>query len=244
MTITAYDDTALAALGSILGVWAHPDDETYLCGGLMTAAVAAGSRVVCVTATRGEAGSLDHERWPPALLADVRTKELAVALGIFGVAEHHWLDYPDGGCAGIEAEEAVRRVAELIEVVQPDTILTFAPDGMTGHADHIAVCQWTTEAAARTGRGASLHYATVTPAEWAQQEAAFFEHGISMGGQPAVTEPARCSIFVELPVGLRSLKDKAIRAQVSQTESLIETIGDQIFASFIATETFRRAGQA
>ncbi|MEO6714257.1 MAG: PIG-L family deacetylase [Mycobacteriales bacterium] len=244
MTITEYDPAALARLGTVLGVWAHPDDETYLCGGLMMAAVAAGSRVVCVTATRGEAGSMDHDRWPPEQLADVRTLELAVALDTFGVTEHHWLDYPDGGCAAVDAEDAVRRIAELIVEVAPDTILTFAPDGMTGHADHIAVCEWTTEAARRTGRSDRLHYATVTPTEWAQQEATFFEHGISMGGQPDVTAPADCSILVTLPVDLCARKDTAIRAQVSQTEMLIQAVGEETFAMFIATETFRLARQA
>ena len=53
-------------LGTVLSVWAHPDDETYLCGGLMADAVRRGNRVVCVTATRGELGSPDEERWPPA----------------------------------------------------------------------------------------------------------------------------------------------------------------------------------
>src|SRR4249919_2707816 len=51
--------------GTILSVWAHPDDETYLAAGLMAAAVQAGQRVVCVTATRGELGSTDPDRWPP-----------------------------------------------------------------------------------------------------------------------------------------------------------------------------------
>ena len=48
-----------AGLGTVLGVWAHPDDEAYLAGGLMAAAVDAGARVVCVTATRGERGTPD-----------------------------------------------------------------------------------------------------------------------------------------------------------------------------------------
>jgi LmbE family N-acetylglucosaminyl deacetylase len=43
-------------LGTVVGVWAHPDDEAYLAGGLMAAARAAGLRVVCVTATDGERG--------------------------------------------------------------------------------------------------------------------------------------------------------------------------------------------
>jgi LmbE family N-acetylglucosaminyl deacetylase len=53
----------VAGLGTIVGVWAHPDDEAYLSGGLMAAAGDAGSRVVCVTATRGERGTPDPEAW-------------------------------------------------------------------------------------------------------------------------------------------------------------------------------------
>ena len=103
--------TADNPLGTILGVWAHPDDETWLCAGLMARAVRAGDRVVCITATRGELGSPDEERWPSgAPLAAVRTAEMAAALAVLGVTEHHWLDYPDGGCAGVDQDEAVRRV--------------------------------------------------------------------------------------------------------------------------------------
>ena len=62
----AIDD--IRELGTILSVWAHPDDEAYLCGGIMAMATAAGSRVVCVTATRGELGVTDALRWPPEQL--------------------------------------------------------------------------------------------------------------------------------------------------------------------------------
>src|SRR6478609_10639801 len=92
-------------LGTILGVWAHPDDETWLSAVHMMRAIRAGQRVVCVTATRGELGSTDPERWPAGQqLAAVRTVEMEQALSRLGVTEHHWLDYPDGGCA--DAPEA------------------------------------------------------------------------------------------------------------------------------------------
>ena len=39
-----------ADLGTVVGVWAHPDDEAYLTGGLMALARDTGARVVCVTA--------------------------------------------------------------------------------------------------------------------------------------------------------------------------------------------------
>src|SRR4249919_3313526 len=109
--------------GTILSVWAHPDDETYLAAGLMVAAVRAGQRVVCVTATRGELGSPDPERWPPGeVLAAVRTAELERALEHLGVTEHHWLDYPDGGCAEVDESEAVGRLRALLQDVRPEHV--------------------------------------------------------------------------------------------------------------------------
>jgi LmbE family N-acetylglucosaminyl deacetylase len=45
--------------GTVPGVWAHPDDETHPSAGSMVRAVRDGPRVVCVTATRGEDGSMD-----------------------------------------------------------------------------------------------------------------------------------------------------------------------------------------
>ena len=66
-TIRTADDAR--ELGTVLGVWAHPDDEAYLSGALMALARRAGNRVVCATATRGEQGSPDPAVWPPARLA-------------------------------------------------------------------------------------------------------------------------------------------------------------------------------
>ena len=69
------DRDDVAALGTILGVWSHPDDEAYLSGGLMALARDNGQRVVCVTATRGERGTPDPVAWPPERLAEERTRE-------------------------------------------------------------------------------------------------------------------------------------------------------------------------
>src|SRR6266508_2955930 len=105
-----------------MGVWAHPDDETFLSAGLMAAASRAGPRVICVSATCGEAGTHDEEQWPHKTLGVTRTKELHQALKILGVAEHHWLGYHDGSCKDIPKPAAVRALAEIIRQCQPDTI--------------------------------------------------------------------------------------------------------------------------
>src|SRR5438105_4312929 len=147
--------------GTMLGVWAHPDDEAYLSAGLMAAAVRDGSRVVCVTATRGELGSWDEERWPTATMGSVREAELLRSLSILGVTDHRWLDYHDGGCAEVPFDEGVERVLAIVEEVQPRSVFTFGPDGMTGHADHKAVSAWTGAAFDLAApQGARLYHAT------------------------------------------------------------------------------------
>ena len=72
-------------LGTILSVWAHPDDETYLAAGVMAAARDNGQRVVCVAAPAGEHGTDDPQVWPPARLGPVRRWEAAAAMAVIGV---------------------------------------------------------------------------------------------------------------------------------------------------------------
>ncbi len=228
-------------LGTILGVWAHPDDETYLCGGLMARATAAGDRVVCITATRGELGSPDEERWPSgAPLAAVRTTEMAAALDVLGVTEHHWLDYPDGGCADVDQDDAVRRVTEVMAEVQPDTVLTFGPDGMTGHDDHRAACRWATEAFARVGKpGAVLAYATNTPGWLERYRAALDQFNVFMGAEPPCTPADELVVGVTLAGPLLETKLRAIRSMTSQVEPLVQGLGEDFFREGMAEESFR-----
>ena len=127
--------TDVTRLGTILGIWAHPDDEAYLSGGLMAVARDSGARVVCVTATRGERGTPDPVAWPPNRLADARTVELVRCLEILGVCEHHWLGFEDGGCAAAPASEAVARLSALIDRVRPDW--KYASSARAGAADTI-----------------------------------------------------------------------------------------------------------
>src|SRR3954463_12618327 len=83
---------------TLLGVWAHPDDEAYLTAGLMAEHRRRGDRVVVVTATLGERGTSDPAAGPPERLARLRRAELRDALAAVGVDEVRVLGLPDGGC--------------------------------------------------------------------------------------------------------------------------------------------------
>ena len=232
----AIDD--IRDLGTILSVWAHPDDEAYLCGGIMAMATAAGSRVVCVTATRGELGVTDAERWPPDRLPAIREAELAECLRVLGVNEHRWLGYPDGGCAAVDRGVGAGRIAELLREVRPDTVLTFAPDGQTGHPDHIAVHHWTADAVRETTIG-TLHVVANTQ-EWMDEFlAGMLELNVLMGDPPGIWT-APLSIDLQLSEDVLGRKLAALAAQASQTEALRAAVGDEFYRRLIGTERFGR----
>jgi LmbE family N-acetylglucosaminyl deacetylase len=233
----------LRDLGTVLGVWAHPDDEAYLSAGVMAAAVDAGSRVVCVSATKGEAGSPDPHRCPPEAMARLREAELGACLAILGVSEHHWLGFPDGGCEAVDVGEAAAALAALIADVRPDTILTFGPEGFTDHADHKAVSGWV-EAAHQLAVGADdrcVHFATQSDG-WADgQLPRLVELGVFPPGFPPVTPADELSVDVRLSGPALDRKVAALRAQASQIEPLVDAIGLDLFRELFAVERFRPA---
>ena len=229
----------VAALGTILGVWAHPDDEAYLSGGLMAMARDQGARVVCVTATRGELGTPDPLTWPPDRLAAERTGELARCLEILGVTEHHWLGYADGGCSEVPTEEAVEKLRGLIEEVAPDTVLTFGPDGITGHPDHQAVSAWTAAAFRRAALPrARLLQAAISErreARWGELNASL---GIYLPGYPVLAPAARLAVDLVLDAEITYRKVRALTAQATQTSGLITAMGLDRYTAWVGEESF------
>jgi LmbE family N-acetylglucosaminyl deacetylase len=226
-------------LGTIVGVWAHPDDEAFLASGVMADAVRKGDRVVCITATRGELGSWDEERWPSESMGEVREAELEESLAILGITEHHWLDYPDGGCADVPLEEAAGRVAAIVEEVRPESVLTFGPEGMTGHPDHEAVSAWATEGFRRAaGPGARLFYATKTPGYVERLVPMLGGPQVFAPGTPPVTPREELGIDFELPGDVLDLKLEALAAHRSQVEGLLAVFGEELFREDASAEWF------
>ncbi len=226
-------------LGTILGIWAHPDDEAYLSAGLMARARRAGQRVVVVTATSGELGTPDPRRWPRARLTRRRRREMAASLAALGVREHHWLGYPDGGCTDIPSERAVAELVRIIDDVRPDTIVTFGPDGMTGHPDHRTVSAWATEAWRSYQREARLWYATVLTSFHERWGAVNEQTGIFASVDDAPSTPvAEAAAVVHLDGWLLDAKLAALQAHASQTASLVEELGAATFRQWWAAEAF------
>ncbi|UMG92506.1 PIG-L family deacetylase [Nocardioides sp. TF02-7] len=226
----------VARLGTVLTVWAHPDDETYLAGALLASLTDAGNRTVCATATRGEAADPHATAAERAALAALRTVELDAALGLLGVTEHHWLDHPDGGCAGLDAAGPVGRLVELLDQVRPDTVVTFGPDGFTGHPDHQAVGRWVDQAlAAWDGTPLVLH-PVQTEATLGRNRALDEDFGVYELGRPRVVAPGDVRVHLTLDGPLLDRKVAALVRQESQTAGLIGAVGLDRFRRWVAVE--------
>jgi len=224
---------------TLLGIWAHPDDEAYCSSGLMAQVRDRGGRVVVVTATRGELGTDDPVAWPPERLAAVRELELRESLAQVGVAEHRWLGHRDGELDRIDVEAGAAQLLAIIEDVRPTVIVTFGPEGMTGHADHRAVSAWTTLAWRAAGQQADLWYATLTPEFHHTWAGLNDEVGLWAGGSaPPVTDPSELSAEVRLSGRRLDRKHRALRAHASQTRALEELVGPRRYRDWWSTESF------
>ena len=163
--IEAVDIERAAALpggpcgGPILFSLAHPDDESFSAAGTIARAVARGTHVTIISATRGERGEsaiagIDS----PETLSAVREQELRTAMAVLGVSDVRFLGYWDSGMEGTPANddprafvqvpraEVVTRLVVQIRGLRPAIVVTFGEDGGYGHPDHVAIHHATVEA--------------------------------------------------------------------------------------------------
>jgi LmbE family N-acetylglucosaminyl deacetylase len=131
---------------TLLGIFAHPDDEGSASGSLARYA-AQGVRAYVACATRGD--GVDAKISEPGLatretLGQVRSQELACACEKLGIEPPHFLGYQDGAVDEVAVEVAAAEVARLIRELRPQVVITHGPEGGYGHPDHIAVSNFVT----------------------------------------------------------------------------------------------------
>ena len=134
----------------LMAVLAHPDDESMALGGTLAKYAAEGVETTILCATRGDAGRYGAERGklPPEELARIRARELQDATRVLGVRDVHFLGYHDGQVDRVDPAEAIRKIVGHVRRFRPQVVVTFGPDGLYGHPDHIAISQLTTAAVA------------------------------------------------------------------------------------------------
>jgi N-acetyl-1-D-myo-inositol-2-amino-2-deoxy-alpha-D-glucopyranoside deacetylase len=143
----------------LLAVLAHPDDETFGTGGTLALYARRGVKVFLICATRGEVGEVDEEYMKGFnSIADRRVDELRCAAGLLGLTEVIFLDYRDSGMEGSPdnhhpealtsqpVENVANTIAEHIQRIRPQVLITFDPIGGYRHPDHIAIHKATVRA--------------------------------------------------------------------------------------------------
>lgn len=154
---------------SLLLVHAHPDDESITTGGTIARYAAEGVDVTVVTCTLGEEGEIIPPgldglgSWAADQLGGYRAGELAAACAALGVSGHRYLGgigrWRDSGMAGTpsadhprafsggDIEEQAAQLAEILDDVRPQVVVTYDAFGGYGHPDHIRAHEITMAAA-------------------------------------------------------------------------------------------------
>lgn len=127
---------------SVLVVFPHPDDETVNCGGTLNRLSRAGSVVTVLLLTRGERGNAAGT--PDLALAEIRNAEALRAAEILGASSLIHEDFGDGRLNERRADVRMR-LADRIEAIKPDLLITYDLAGLDGHADHVACAELVTE---------------------------------------------------------------------------------------------------
>jgi LmbE family N-acetylglucosaminyl deacetylase len=143
----------------LLAIFAHPDDESLGAGSTLAKYAVEGVEVHLICATRGERGWTGTEKDNPGLqeLGRLREKELHAAAQALGIKQVYFLDYLDGDLDMAPQFEAIDKIAALIREIRPQVILSFGPDGIYGHPDHIAISQFSSAACLRAADSLFVH---------------------------------------------------------------------------------------
>lgn len=227
-------------LGTILCIGAHPDDETWIAGGVLATAARNGQKTVVITATKGEAGTTDEERWPQKELGNIRAQELHESLRILGVEEHGMLECLDGECHRADEQDMALQLAVVMHRERPDTVLTFGPEGLTGHSDHAAVSRWVSKALQLVDGNPKLYHATHT-LEWYERVGKELDEKADVFfniERPPFVDETELAINFELPDDIADIKLKALQAQASQMEGLLDKFEKGRLPEALAHECF------
>ena len=111
-----------------LSFLAHPDDCEILCAGTLLRLWALGWEIHIATATPGDCGSMELNRWD---IAAVRTREAAAAAKLIG-ATYHCLDERDGMV--VYDKPTIQKTIGLFRRIGPTLVFTHAArDYMVDH---------------------------------------------------------------------------------------------------------------
>lgn len=125
---------------SVLAIFAHPDDESWIAGAMIDRLARRGTPVSLLTFTRGgNAAAVRDGTVSQNAMKKLRSRELAKACTVLGIRRHRLLDFPDGRLDQMSSAALERQIRLCCRLWRPTVLMTFSSDGVTGHRDHKAV---------------------------------------------------------------------------------------------------------
>ena len=233
-----------------VGVFAHPDDDVYTIGGTWRL-LRDRLDVTLVFCTSGDAGPI----WVEGLatretLGQVREEEQAASMAALGVkADVRFLRHPDYHLPEVPFEALVGELVEVFEEVRPHLVITFGPDGLTGHHDHARAGAAADEAFARVSSRGGDGSARLLHVAVPRSTVGRFDRELRASGDPS-REPRSLlalggvtddSIAVDVDIGaVRGEKLAALEAHRTQLGEL-ERIPEALRWIFLEREWFTQA---
>jgi LmbE family N-acetylglucosaminyl deacetylase len=240
----------VSATPRLAAVFAHPDDDVYQFGGSIALHEKA-LELTVVVCTSGDAGPI----WLPELatretLGDVRESEERSALTEVGApgADIRFLRHPDWHLPEVPFEQLVTEIEDVLEEVEPHVVVTFGPDGMTSHHDHVRAGEAATEAFGRVrARRPSLQrlYNTALPRRDVDRfYAGARELDPSFGGEEQLFNPVGLpDEDIAVRVDTRGVRDRKLRGILTHRTQIgeWERIPQPLRWIFLDEECFTRS---
>ncbi len=131
---------------SLLAVFAHPEDESFGPAGTLAKYASEGIEVSLVTATRFS--PVERTTWHALPFEEhvAPSRERQCSCRTSGVRRACIFDYPVGSLDKIDPLVLEDQLVRLVREVQPQVVVTFGPDGLSGDSDHRVVNRVTTAA--------------------------------------------------------------------------------------------------
>jgi LmbE family N-acetylglucosaminyl deacetylase len=218
----------------LVGVFAHPDDDAYSIGGTL-ALERTRLDVTLVFCTSGDAGPIWIDGVDREELGSVREREQAASMAALGVdADVRFLRHPDYHVPEVPFGSLVEEVESILREVKPNVVVTFGPDGWSGHHDHVRAGDAADAASARVRDGVAdarlLH--VCTPASVVER----FDAQLRASGDPDREERSLLAIRgvpddeVAIAVDTRPVREvklagiEAHRTQIGELERVPEEL--------------------
>ena len=191
---------------------AHPDDEG-LSAGTMYENYKAGGETFLICATAGEKGK-SHLAKPvsDAVLKKIRQNELLKAAKILHINKVIFLGFPDASVRA-RKKQLYGKSLTTIQKIKPDYILSFGPDGISAHWDHITVG----EVALKISKKLKIPLVAFTLSDMMiflrRRRRTFFTARRKFGAYAGIPEHRKGNIMVKIDA---AVKRRAMRSHISQ----------------------------